>query len=316
MEGKAQTQTLINKQILCLAQQQDDLNSVLGLMLSSAECLSNRFGKEKKESFFAKYNLNNAGNTKNEKNLKDQLKIQTKIFRNNYKYMIGQNGKYPFPDNLGKDEIKNIVNHWKQNSKPENQIYFDNIIEVLEEKYNLNYPGKKITNNAGLPPEEIIKYFPKAMEYVDAKRDEVWKKTEKTGYYKNELDIGKNKYDTFDYKDDQYIKNNSHSDIELNMTRLFDNVFNKAENYYVLLVKNYNYKCNFGDIKQYYKNNITILENDLNNSIKTLKKYYEDYSKYFPNAPQEIYVYEEYAKKWFQDTKNYIFKNLIEVFIC
>ena len=64
MEGKAQTQTLINKQILCLAQQQDDLNSVLGLMLSSAEYLFNRFGKEKKESFCTKYNLNNAGNKK------------------------------------------------------------------------------------------------------------------------------------------------------------------------------------------------------------------------------------------------------------
>jgi hypothetical protein len=52
-------------------------------MLSSAEYLFNRFGKEKKESFFAKYNLNNVDKTKNEKNLKDQLKIQTKIFRNN-----------------------------------------------------------------------------------------------------------------------------------------------------------------------------------------------------------------------------------------
>ena len=315
MDNKTLTQIQINKQILLLALQQDDLNSVLGLMLASAECLSNRFGKEKKESFFAKYNLNNAGNTKNEKNLKDQLKIQTKIFRNNYKYMIGQKGKYPFPDNLGKDEIKNIVNYWKQNSKPENQIYFDNIIQVLEEKYILNYPGKN-NNNVGLPPEGIIEFFPKAMEYVDAKRDEVLKKIEKTRYYKNELDIGKNKYDTFDYKDDQYIKNNSHSDTELNLIRSFDNVFNKAENYYVLLVKNYNYKCNFGDIKQYDKNNITFLENDLNNSIKTLKKYYEDYSKHFPNAPQEIYVYEEYANKWFQDTKNYIFKNLVDAFIC
>ena len=54
--------------------------------------------------------------------------------------MIDQKGKYPFPNNLGKDEIKNIVNFWKQTSKPENQIYFENIIQVLEEKYILNYP--------------------------------------------------------------------------------------------------------------------------------------------------------------------------------
>lgn len=59
--------------------------------MSSAECLSNRFGKVKKESFFGAYNLNNLGNMKNEENLKNQLKIQTKIFRNNYKFKLTQN---------------------------------------------------------------------------------------------------------------------------------------------------------------------------------------------------------------------------------
>jgi hypothetical protein len=108
----------INKTILDLAMQQDDLNSVLGLMMSTAECLSNRFGKVKNKSFFAAYNLNNSGNIKNEENLRDQLKIQTKIFRNNYKNMLTQNkGKYPFPENLGEKEIRNIVNIWKSNGK-------------------------------------------------------------------------------------------------------------------------------------------------------------------------------------------------------
>ena len=52
MDNKTLTQIQINKQILLLALQQDDLNSVLGLMLSSAEYLSNRFGKKKKRIFF------------------------------------------------------------------------------------------------------------------------------------------------------------------------------------------------------------------------------------------------------------------------
>ena len=52
----------INKQILELALEQDDLNAVLGNMLSSAECLSNNYGKVKKESFFDSYNLYGSGN--------------------------------------------------------------------------------------------------------------------------------------------------------------------------------------------------------------------------------------------------------------
>ena len=41
-----QTMLQINKQILQLAMQQDDLNAVLGNMLSTAECLANRFGNK------------------------------------------------------------------------------------------------------------------------------------------------------------------------------------------------------------------------------------------------------------------------------
>ena len=69
-------------------------------MLSSAEYLSNRFGKKKKESFFAKYNLNNAGNKK-KINLKSGFDLKMiNLFHDvfnkaqNYHYPTVKNPKY------------------------------------------------------------------------------------------------------------------------------------------------------------------------------------------------------------------------------
>ena len=47
----------IHKQIVELAQEQDSCNAVLGMMLSTAECLSSRFGKVKNERLFNDYNV-------------------------------------------------------------------------------------------------------------------------------------------------------------------------------------------------------------------------------------------------------------------
>ena len=112
-----QTMLQINKQILQLAMQQDDLNAVLGNMLSTAECLANRFGNKPQQSFFDAYNLFGSGNTKNEEALKTQLQIQTKVFRNNHNYMVNTEGEYPFPENLGKKEIETLLQMWKNNSR-------------------------------------------------------------------------------------------------------------------------------------------------------------------------------------------------------
>ena len=65
----------IHKQILQLAMQQDDLNTVLGNMLSTAECLANRFGTNPKQSYFENYNMYGSGNTKNEEDFDNIIKI-------------------------------------------------------------------------------------------------------------------------------------------------------------------------------------------------------------------------------------------------
>lgn len=315
---KAQKLKQINLNILKLAQQQDDLNSVMGLMLSSAECLSNRFGKVKKQSFFEHYNLNNSGNSKNENDLRDQLKIQTKIFRNNHIYMLNQKKKYPYPDNFGKNEIIKIVNFWKENSKEDNYIYFDNIIKVLNGQYNLTYPEKK-NHNKGLPPQVILDTFPAAMEYVDNKRDEVRQSIEETGQYNNELKIQENKYETFNYNNN--INNNEiKNQNEKFITDLFDKTFKKAENYFILSSNPYYYNCQYGDYSEYIRNNnLTISPTELNNDIKFLGKEYEKYCRpkveVKESIPNEFLKYYLSAEYWFSINKNDIFQNLKNIFI-
>ena len=236
MNNQSLNQKQIDMQLLELIQQQDDLNSVLGLMLCSAECLSNRFGREKKETFFDYYNLNNAGNKKSEKNLKDQLKIQTKIFRNNYLYMLNKKGSYPFPNNFKKNDIISLINYWKLNAKNEDQLYFDNILRILNGDFNLTYPQKTISTE-GLPPEGILNYFPSAMSYVDGKRDEIAYDYLNNGYYSNELKFGENvkNKDYFPYRNCNNNSQNNKMQIEKDLITFLDYTYNKAENYYYLL---------------------------------------------------------------------------------
>ncbi len=304
---------LIDLKILKLAQQQDDLNSVLGQMLSTAECLSNRFGVVQKESKFQNYNLNNAGNTKNEKRLKTQLKIQTKIFRNNHKYMVNKDKKYPFPDNFGKNDIIKIVNIWKSNSKKENYIYFDNIINVLNGKYDLLYPDDQINDNQELPPEKILQIFPKAMEYVDQKREETWKNVEKTGKYINELKIGIKKNENINNDTNFYDPKNN----ELKMLKLFDKTYKKAENFFVKATKNINYLCQFGYMEEYNKiNNTKNLEQELINDINYLSSAFEKYcTSVNYEIPEEFYKYQIIANNWSNMSNHYIFIGLKKIFI-
>lgn len=70
----------IHRQIAELIQRQDNYNSCLRLLLATAENFSNRFVKVKNKKFF--YNLFHSGDLKNENDLKSQLMIHIKIFRN------------------------------------------------------------------------------------------------------------------------------------------------------------------------------------------------------------------------------------------
>ena len=310
---KKQQLMQINSQILQLAMQQDDLNSVLGSMLSTAECLSNRFGQKVQKSYFEAYNLFGSGNRKNEKDLKDQLKIQTKIFRNNYKYMLNEKGKYPFPKNFGEKEIKNIVNIWKSNSKPENVIYYDNIINILNKNLDIVYPGDNRHSN-GLDPNFILDVFPNIINKVDQERDNVRNNVIKNGSYDNNLKLeGKSNM--------VYPNRNSPTKSENDFNNLinqFDNIFKYIECYLYLNTKKTKkpIKTLFGNIDEYEK---MLLIPDfykfINDKLIQFENIYKEFCEYYDLSNNKIINdYETIAYNWDLNFKgNYYLKKLFNI---
>lgn len=298
-----QSLLVINKQILKLALQQDDLNVVLGNMLSTAECLANRFGINPKNSFFESYNLYGSGNTKNEEDLKSQLEIQTKVFRNNHHYMINKEGKYPYPENFGKTKIENIINFWKQNSKKENKIYFDNIIKVLNKNYKLVYP-EQINNSGEIDPNIILEVVPKVMKDVNISRKKVKEEVCKSGVYYNNLKLeGKNEDGC---SGSIYNTTNIMENEKMIFIQQISKIFNKIECYIY-----FNYykqrqislpKFEYGNKEEYEKvlvENSSYLLANLNNDLNEFKKYYKEFC--FINdisKDTEINKYKTCCKKW------------------
>lgn len=312
---------LINKQILELALQQDDLNAVLGSMLSTAECLANRFGKNPKESFFESYNLYGSGNTKNEEDLKDQLEIQTKVFRNNHHFMLNKEGNYPFPENFGKTEIEQIVNFWKKNSKPENKIYFENIIKVLYKNYNLTYPEETTISNE-LDPNITLELFPKVMKDVNKSRKKVKQEVSQNGVYNNNLQL--NGKCTDKNTGDLFNKASIVQNEKIIFIQYLCKIFKDFECYiYFIYYKNNSKlptRLNYGNKEEYDKvldKNASSVFAILNEDLEELKKAYEKYcSLYDVSKDKEIKKYKNSCINWMKNYSNdYYIKKLGEILI-
>lgn len=295
----------INKQILQLAMQQDDLNTVLGNMLSTAECLANRFGINPKQSYFENYNMYGSGNTKNEEDLKFQLQIQTKVFRNNHNYMLNKEGKYPFPDNLGKKEIENLAKYWKNNAKPENKIYFDNIIKILNGNYNLIFPEKKYTSN-GIDPNVTLELFPQVMKDVDKNRKKVKEEVSKSGSYNNNLKLdekspntaprnfGSKKIDIFEEEGMNFIQY---------LSDIFKNI--ELYLYHSYLKNKINPNLIYGKKAEYEKINPNGISSYLKNELELLKQKYAEYCSYDDTSKmKEIKKYQKSCQKWMETYQN------------
>lgn len=304
----------INSQILKLAMQQDDLNSVLGSMLSTAECLSNRYGIKKQDSYFEAYNLFGSGNRKNENDLKLQLKIQTKVFRNNYKYMLNEKGKYPFPKNFGEEKIRKIVNIWKQNSKPQNLIYYDNIINVLDKNFSINYPGEKRNTN-GIEPNFILDVFPAIMNKVDQERDITRNNVIQTGVYDNNLILNGQNNMTYP---EQNLPLKSKKDYE-NFINYINYIFHLVECFLYSNTKNTSnpIKLKYGNTKDYEK--LLYMPNFcafLNNKLNEFDIYYKEccQKKDLSDDPI-ISEYEDTVLNWNSNFKGYFYINKLYTII-
>ena len=311
---KKQELIQINSQILKLAMQQDDLNSVLGSMLSTAECLSNRYGIKKQDSYFEAYNLFGSGNRKNENDLKLQLKIQTKIFRNNYKYMLNEKGKYPFPKNFGEEKIKKIVQIWKQNSRPENLIYYDNIINVLDKNFSINYPGENRNTN-GIEPNFILDVFPAIMNKVDQERDITRNNVIQTGVYDNNLILNGQNNMTYP---EQNLPLKSKNDYQ-NLINDINNIFKLVECFLYSNTKNIRKPINllYGNNEEYEK--LLFMPNFcafLNNKLNEFEIYYKECcQKNDLSDDPNISEYENTVLKWNSNYKGYFYINKLYTII-
>ena len=249
----------LHKEILELAQEQESCNAVLGMMLSTAECLSSRFGKVKNERLFNDYNVFGSGDSKNESYLKAQLRIQTKLFRNNYVFMKDKDGQYTFPNNFNKDKIIQIVNMWKNNVSRDKKIYYENIISILQDKTDIKFPHLTMDtiSNKGLDPNIMVNAFLPIMNHVDEKLKKVGEEAGTKGFYDNKLKVNGKQYN--DNGLEKSIQNNfKRSDEENNndeeicaLTLYLQNCFISGEIYYVLLSKNKKYQIRFYDNKKY-----------------------------------------------------------------
>ena len=311
-----QTMLQINKQILQLAMQQDDLNAVLGNMLSTAECLANRFGNKPQQSFFDAYNLFGSGNTKNEEALKTQLQIQTKVFRNNHNYMVNTEGEYPFPENLGKKEIETLLKMWKHNSKVENQFYFENIIKILNGDYELKFPQRKVKTN-GINPQVALELFPLVMKDVDKTRKKVKEEVIEKGKYDNNLNLNQQRQDNIH----PIIVENEIDMFEQEKIELLQylyKIFRNIELYiYHKYLKNNKAKSHliYGN-KKLYKNYKPLEESQINFEIESLKQKYVDYCQYNDiSKDKEINKYKDSCTKWMKDYKyDKVINKLNEIF--
>lgn len=316
----------IHRQISELAQKQDNCNSCLGLMLSSVESFSYRFGIEKKPKLFEPYNLFNSGDLKNESDLKSQMALHIKIFRNlvNHEKKKGRN--YTFPDNLGPEEIKNLVYMWKNNVKKEDQIYYDNILSILEENFDIKFPKNpkdtyNYRSNKGIDPNHILNVVPNVMGCIDHRSNKIGLEAEKTGVINNTIMMGSTESFNPELNGLKFTPINKGLNpidgAKKNLIDILNTTFQYAECYYFLYCKKFNIPVSLSSKYE----NIGIYLNQNFDDIKIkANKYYNEFKKVFNdyiNKYYEINFIDDYYNDvliWYSKTKDELFRLLKNIF--
>jgi len=281
----------IHNEIMELAQDQESCNSVLGMMLSSAECLSSRFGKNNFERLFNGYNVFESGDSKDEESLKTQLRIQTKLFRNNFCYMKQKRGEYSFPNNFTKDKIIEILNIWKKNVKDDKKIFYNNIIDIITDKtIEVKYPIQKIDNFAsnGINQNVILNVMAPIMSHVDQGLEKARKEAELKGSINNVLDINKKNYDSKsleiqikNYNDQNLKYYNKRSELRDMIVSTIMNSLSFGECFYLLNSNDNSYRTKYNNKEVYMNQNFFKIQekfkNHLNDLEKKMKEFYATY---------------------------------------
>lgn len=315
----------IHRQIIELAQKQDNCNSCLGLMLSSAESFSNRFGIKKNQKLFESYNLFHSGDLKNESDLKLQLGLHIKIFRNlvNHEKKKGRN--YTFPENLGPEEIKKLIYMWKNNVKKEDQIYYDNILSILEENFDIKFPNNpqksNHTSNQGIDPNHIMNVVPNVMGCIDYRLNKIGLEAEKTGVINNKIMMGSTESFNPELNGLKFIPItkglNPKEEEKKKLMDIINETFYYAECYYYLYCQKLNLKVKlvskYGNISDYLSKNFEDIEKKATNYAVNFKKIFTEYiNKYY--EIEFIRDYYQSAIDWYYNTNNELFLMLKKIF--
>ena len=182
-----QAQYQVKKDLVKQKISQEYTNDMLGKALSSAEFLSNRFGKTKNkfDNRFNYYNLFDSGVTKNKENLKKSLMT----FLDALQYYYETDPVQYFPSNFSKQDIINYLKLLGSNCHEEDQDIFRDFITIIK--------GGKVdfsiyfNKNAKVDPNVLATNGVSSMKFAGRQEKEWEDKVAEKGDYPVELKMNK-----------------------------------------------------------------------------------------------------------------------------
>ena len=216
-----QTQTQVSKQKLKQLQDQKHSYNILGRIMSYAENYS--YLNNPIKNYQKKYKYYDSFNASSEMSLeeyRDTFILQLIIFKSSFKNYEKKHGKYEFPEELSKEDLKAEINMLKSNLKnhKDDKLY-DSILSIIEGKdVNLEEFQNELDeiDNDGYDgkcdPQTIMNYIPFVKNSVDDEDEKIEEKYLDDPNYRNKLKLNEEKPD-FDY--DKIPKNNEEEEESL-----------------------------------------------------------------------------------------------------
>ena len=211
-----QTQTQVSKQKLKQLQDQKHSYNILGRIMSYAEnysYLNNPIKNYQKK--YKYYDSFNASSKMSLEEYRDTFILQLIIFKSSFKNYEKKHGKYEFPEELSKEDLKAEIKMLKSNLKnhKDDKLY-DSILSIIEGKdVNLDkfkHELDEIDNDGyhgKCNPQIATNYIPYIKYSVDSQSEKVEQKYLQNPNYKNKLKVNKN-YPDFDYDNQNYVRKN------------------------------------------------------------------------------------------------------------
>lgn len=185
--GPVQVKCQARKELIAQKISQEYTNDMLGKALSSAEHLSNRFGK-KKNKFplkFNYYNLFDSGLTKNKENLKKSLMTFLDALQYYYETDPIQN----FPCNFSKRDITTYLQNLGDNCYEEDQFIFKDFITIIEGGRHVDF-SSYFNNNAKVDPNVLATSGVSSMKFAGNQEKEWEENAIRQGDYPINIKMG------------------------------------------------------------------------------------------------------------------------------